>query len=350
MDRLEKLVQDYTLEHGSCTRLCEDLLTNVTIFYSHPSRLVWDAPELHPSFLAWFATHGTAKKWLSTQSGAIKYRALEECQRYQRKLLWWWNWQVKLLPLVTTNGKWTAASDFLKLLAELHSSVSDGAERKNVAAPKLPAELERYLDRGGNRASKQQDEADSTSTEQLLLSPEQVKATTLLYELILVIGYALKDDGELSHEEGRISRCKLSPHEQKDGIKRMVVDLFDLCINSMDSLLDAWSLTNPLSKTPKSSAKKTSRDDTCVPWPHRPCHHRQTLVEGLISPARELYGLLQDRWSIHREEWLYHFGGSKQDFVRGVWTLVLAGLVQGKSKRGGNGTRVYYEKVSVVWC
>jgi hypothetical protein len=347
MDRLEQLVQDYTLEHRSFSRLCEDLVTNVTVFYSHPSRLVWDAVELHPPFLAWFGTHGTAKKWLSTQSGSSKYKALEECQRHQRQLQWWWNWQAKLLPILTTNENGTVDLDALQPLAELYSSLIGNTEKDGASAPSLPAELKRYLDRA-EKATLKEDEG-STRTEEAPFSPEQVQAQTLLYELILLIGQTLKEDDDASHQ-GKTISSKLSSQEEKDGLQRMIFELFELCIQSMDSLLEKWNEANPLSRTSKPSANKSSKRNADIPSPRQPCHHRQNLVEGLISPARELYGLLQDRWSIPREEWLYHFGGSPQDFVRGVWTLVLAGLIQGKSKRGGNGTMVYYEKVSVVWC
>jgi hypothetical protein len=141
----------------------------------------------------------------------------------------------------------------------------------------------------------------------------------------------------------------------------MIHDLLDVVVQSMDSLMEDWKDANPFSKhsTNKAPSKtsKTKREHHRLPRTnndlslHRPCHHRHNLVEALVSPAKEMYGLLQGRWSIPREEWLYQFGGSPQEFMRGVWTLVLTGLVQSKTKRGGKeGNMVYYEKVSVVWC
>jgi hypothetical protein len=71
------------------------------------------------------------------------------------------------------------------------------------------------------------------------------------------------------------------------------------------------------------------------------------MVQGLPSPAKQLYALLEGRLSVSRDEWLYAFGGSPEEFTLGTWYLMVCGLLQTKHKRGGG---VLFEKVSVVWC
>jgi hypothetical protein len=293
--------------------------------------LVWDAVELHPLFLAWFGVHGTAKQWLSVASGASKYTALEECQTIQHQLQWWWTWQIEILPLLMDTGK-TDHKSLILSLADLYQAIK---KRVDKDIPSLPVDLERYWDRAGKR--KKTDRTNPATA----LSVKQQQAQTLLYELILVLGCASS-----SKDDPTDNVVTLTPTEETEGIHRMLHELFEFCAEAMGELCNQWNMKNPLSK-------KSNHLPPPPALTHGPggCYHRQTLVEGLTSPAKELYGLLQDRLSIPREEWLYHFGGSPQDFMRGVWTLVLAGLVQAKSRRGGSkGIIVQYEKVSVMWC
>lgn len=319
-DMLSQLVYRYRIEHRSLSMFMEELQLNVTYFYTPPASFVWDALELHPSFLAWFGVHGTAKKWLSLKSGASKFTALQECQQFQHQIKWWWSLQMHLLPLLMDER--TIPNDFLSVLAELYHAVRECDPK----APPLPPDVGRYW----NRKS-----ADLTKTPDSELSSEQKRAQGLIYELILVVGHYLRGTTE-------DDAVKLSSKEQMDGMQRMLHELFEFCEERMAKLQDKWNQNNPLSKRASSSGQTID---------HGPCHHRQKLVDGLMSPSKELYGLLEDRLSIPREEWLYDFGGSPEDFMRGVWSLVVLGLVQAKSKRGGNkGTTVYYEKVSVVWC
>ena len=396
-EALSQVLQNYQCEHGSLTRLCHDLQSNITEFYSHdPSTLVWDAVERHPLFLAWFGVHGTAKKWLSLSSGAVKYVALEECQRIQHDLLWWWIWPQKLLPFLMTRRRLVGNSSetnevmnhrddktlLLSSLAELyHDTTVSFIQNRNendteneIKATCLPTQLERYWDRVGQRKRKTEKNPTTTTSstshskqQEPQLQNEKQQALTLLYELILIVGATSEDDtidGDAAAEAKRVT--PLTPMEEMEGIERMLHELFDLCVKAMGQLYHQWNSTNPLASQ-KSSSMESQQGPLMSSASS--CHHRQTLVEGLGSPARELYGLLQDRLSIPRDEWLYLFGGSPHDFMQGVWTLVLLGLVQSKSRRSGGGTGggstdgsttgssrrkgtnvVYYEKVSVMWC
>ena len=178
-------------------------------------------------------------------------------------------------------------------------------------------------------------------------STEQVQAQTLLYELIVLLGHVIRSEGE-GKEGDTETDSEPTSEETMKGIHQMIYDLYESVIKSMEGLVSAWNQSNPLSQTTSKGANQAhntsgSNLSTCP-------HHRQEVVEGLISPAKELYGLLQGRLSIPREEWLYQFGGSTQEFVRGVWTLVVLGLVRATSKRVATGNMVYYEKVGVVWC
>lgn len=336
MDQLLQLGKDYALEHKSLTKLGMDLMAHVTSFYSTPSNLVWDGLELHPLFLAWFHVHGTAKQWLSAKPGPVKYQALQECQNLQQQLKWWWHWQVKLFPFVFSVDRddHNNVRACLEVLAELYSSIP-----KSLEAPNLPVDLKRYLDRMGKGENVEH------TGDTLCLSTEQLQAQTLLYELIVLLGHA-----KSNHRQDQSGESESEPtlDEKMKGIHQMINDLYDTVIKSMEGLVRAWDQSNPLSKTtPKHGQQAHS---TTSSSPSSCLHHRHEVVEGLISPAKELYGLMQDRLSIPREEWLYQFGGSTHDFVRGVWTLVVLGLVQAKSKRMGTGNTVYYQKVGVVWC
>ena len=399
-EALSQVLQNYQWEHGSLTRLCHDLQSNITEFYSHdPSTLVWDAVERHPLFLAWFGVHGTAKKWLSLSSGAVKYVALEECQRIQHDLLWWWIWPQKLLPFLMTRRRLVVGNNsetnqvvnhrddktlLLSSLAELyHDTTVSFIQNRNendteneIKATCLPTQLERYWDRVGQRKRKTEKNPTTTTSstshskqQEPQLQNEKQQALTLLYELILIVGATSEDDtldGAAAAEAKKVT--PLTPMEEMEGIERMLQELFDLCVKAMGQLYHQWNGTNPLAS--QKSSTMESQQGPLVVSSASSCHHRQTLVEGLGSPARELYGLLQDRLSIPRDEWLYLFGGSPHDFMQGVWTLVLLGLVQSKSRRSGGGTGsgstdgsttgsssrrkgtnvVYYEKVSVMWC
>lgn len=399
MDRLYEWVQHYTIEHGSLSRFCHDVEMCITEWYSPQfndiSSWVWDALEVHPSFLAWFSTYGTAKKWLSTQAGSTKYTVLEECHQIQQQLMWWWKWQAKLLPILMTSGNNNnnnnnnkivtseVAYQLLKPLAELYSWLIQ--TEKEPSSASLPPEMERYLDRAEKRATnKSQPTSESQS---ISLSSEQTQAKTLLYELIILIGTTMDNARMSTTSEAAAAAAgttaaitgttrttttcttipKISDLDRMEGIYRMIHELCEIVSDSMESLLEKWMEANPLAKRcDKTISTKTktkgsrshrqhvtpgSSFDNEIRSLQRPCHHRKDLIDGLTSPARELYGLLQDRWSIPREEWLYQFGGSPHDFVQGIWMLVLTGLVQAKTKRAGNtGTMVYYEKVSVVWC
>lgn len=329
MDHLTKLVREYVLDHRSFSRLCMDLIGTVTNFYGHPWQLVWDGLELHPSFLAWFNVHGTAKKWLSVESGDTKCIALDECQRLQHRLNWWWHWLEKLLPIVMRRENQMDFVACLQSLGELYIYLAN-----DISTPSLPPELERYLDRTGQR--KKDEPISATSS----LSPDEEKARIMLYELILLLGNVIHDA-----EETREMTLKLTAEEKMEGISRMLQELFELVVQSMDGLLRNWEQWNPLNKSSNKNVRQCDRD---LPFTSR--RHRQEIIEGLCSPAKELYGLLQDRLSIPRDEWLYQSGGSVQDFAQGVWTLLLLGLIQARSKRIGGSNMVYYEKISVVWC
>lgn len=350
MDRILEWIHSYQLEHLSLTKTCQNINTSITEWFTLPWSMIWNM-ELHPCFTSWFATHGTAKKWLSTMAASTKLVGLEHCQYIQHYLAWWWKWQAILLPIIFTSGSVQQLSTQLLLepLAELYSWVST-TQQEEKAPSRLPSEMERYLDRAGKRESSTNDAVMER------IQQEQLQARTLLYELIILIGSDTEETESAAQEQEEASppkRPRLGDKDHTQGIYRMIHDLMEVVIQSMDSLLEDWKDANPLMKhkpPPKKNRGRGSSTNNDMAL-FRPTRHRQTLVQGLVSPAKELYGLLQDRLSIPREEWLYHFGGSPQDFVRGVWTLVLAGLIQAKTKRGGNnGTMVCYEKVSVVWC
>ena len=398
-EMLSHLLHNYRLEHGSLTRLCYELQCNITDFYSQdPSTFVWDAVERHPLFLAWFGVHGTAKKWLSMSSGDVKYVALEECQRIQQELRWWWIWPTKLLPFLmrrvgsgraTETNKVVNYEDdktfLLSSLAELyyeaaapsvHATKDSENDVKATGRPALPTHLERYWDHTGQR--KKTENNPATASSQLSQQQEQIQqlqkqkqqVLTLLYELILVVGASSQDntiDG--AAEASRVT--PLTPMEKMEGIERMLHEMFDFCAKAIGQLQDRWNGSNPLKKSKISTSSSTTAMTMEYQHGHwvsssSSCHHRQSLVEELGSPAKELYGLLEERLSIRRDEWLYLFGGSPHEFMQGVWTLVLLGLVQSKTRRssggasggsssGRSGTRkgtniVYYEKVSVMWC
>jgi len=378
-ETLSQLTTNYLLKHRSFTKLCDELQRNITAFYSHhPSKLVWDAMEVHPPFLAWFGVHGTAKKWLSLEPGTTKYCALEECQRIQSELHWWWIWQRFLLPLLI--GQVREYDILFSSLADLYQSIqgfqtNDENDADDNTLPSIPPVLERYWDRVGQRKKVEGpvDPSGPAST------PQGRKALGLLYELILVVGAASSsslsssskgDTGEQQQQQEEEKEGiwnTLTAMEQIDGVHRMLSELFELCNTVMGELQEQWNHTNPLGSKKKSSSKNGVASSSS--YQHQ--HHRQSLVEGLTSPAKELYDLFQDRLSISQDEWFYHYGGSPQDFIQGISTLIILGLIQTKTKRGGgiivkssttsNNTKnnnsrkkmmnmVYYEKVSAMWC
>jgi hypothetical protein len=349
-DCLRQLVQNYTQNDLSLSQFAESLSQRLTRFYQgNKGSFVWDSMRSHPEFLAWFATYGNAKNLLSNASGVEKLQSFQICRHVQSQLAYWWSWQRRLIPLVVCcssessrycqDGEQQRPTSLdrdkvLPVLAELHalsleqdtattrfssSFSSSSADQQQDKVHKL---LQRYLDR-----------AEKVDNKLLLSGPCPTRdktsnnTQTLLQELIVLVGNAKTNDDDERIQQGTL---------------QMLDELHGMVGKQIDDLLQQWKNHNPMFHEEEDDDEQHD-----VVMEEESPILRQDMVQGLPSPAKQLYALLEGRLSVSRDEWLYAFGGSPEEFTLGTWYLMVCGLLQTKHKRGGG---VLFEKVSVVWC
>lgn len=324
------LLEDFQYHDGSCTKFVQDFQAHVVQFFATTKgSFAWDlqVDKDRWHFLAWFCTYESAKEYLENKdSGKEKYKALDQCVRMQQELQHYWKGMILGLPLFLQFGKNEiespiVAKRIIPILALLYQWTQERTDEIDSASPlKDLLPLQQLLD-------------PNHQIKEIIFRKcdESEKSIKTLIQELIILAHACGD--------GKAEQAEASHVVDKEminsGLITMIQDLCDLIGEQIDAWLERWMDECPLLVVEDS--RRNHEMNICI---------RQETIEDLPQPAKSMYELLQDRLSIKREDWLYDFGGSVDDFTLGIWMLTVAGLVQSKRIRGGG---ILYEKVAVVW-
>lgn len=311
-----KLLQDYFQRQRSCTILVRELRQLISHFYTTKGSFVWDIEAHNPDFVAWFCTYTNANKLFANhEHGWEKFEDLQNCNRIQQKIHYYWEGIAIGLPLYIGDIEEMSLSTTMPIMAKLYAWTKRAAVTNKEHVLKM---IRRHLD--------PREICSETENSALMLNNKDDKIGSLINEMILLLDAQEKE------------RLKNRPSAKvfQDGVFQMIQNLFQLMGEQLDACNQQWKDSCPL---------RIERDDENVPFTNE-INLRHDIVEGLPQPAKTMYQLLEGRLSVVREDWLRDFGGTAHDFILGTWFLHLSGLIHKKHSRGG---KIIYEKVPVVW-
>jgi hypothetical protein len=341
-----ELIQDYQHRHGSRTKFVQDMNQSISHFFaSTKGSFVWDLHHHNTDFVAWFCTYEGAKTYLSNPDhGWEKYQAMQRCRHMQRRIRYLWKGMVIGLPLFLTHGAAAGSENYekkkspsssstkatLSALAKLHTWTQEvflETTTTDDATDTQKDQLQRFLD-----PNQQIKDLDTTITIDVTTNN---KIKSIIQELVILVA-AQQEQQQQQHDTSAQFPKPPDAETIKEGLADMIKTLFQLLGEQIDLWVDQWVDLCPLYLVGDHKESKFLKE----------VHLRREIVDDLPQPAQTMYQLLQGRLSIGREEWLHDFGGSVDDFMMGVWFLMVTGLLQPKRSRGG---RLVYEKVPVVW-